>query len=170
MREMMIQDKDKWQHELLIYGRIVNDADTAVSSEEAEFRFNIYIELLDAVSGEEGEEAAQAIVKSIQVEDDYGAYQSAFNALDRFPPNIQVAAYISELPRLLESFPDRAGEILCRISNQFEVDGGELVECFNRQLMCLDRNLRQLILTYIRQEENGGWLDHRKGILGAEKA
>ena len=62
----MTDDFQTWRSELLHTGDIIQDGDKSVSQPESEQRFNRYIEMLDAVSGQEGIETFIAIVDSLQ--------------------------------------------------------------------------------------------------------
>jgi hypothetical protein len=48
-----MDDIDAWRDEILAVSNIVQDDDESVSDEEAERRFNRFIELVDAVQGDE---------------------------------------------------------------------------------------------------------------------
>jgi hypothetical protein len=49
----MSSDFDLWRKELLQTGDIVQDGDTSVPQQEKEKRFNRYVEMVKAVSGQE---------------------------------------------------------------------------------------------------------------------
>jgi len=85
----------KWRSELIATGQIVQDDDEGPSEEEGVSRFDRYVELIDAVTGAEGQEVFQAIIDSIHAIDDYGAYEGTYNALWCFPP-AQAGVWMAE--------------------------------------------------------------------------
>ena len=52
---------EEWRAELLHVGNIVQDEDDSVGWDEREARFNRYVEMLDALQGDEGFEYALAV-------------------------------------------------------------------------------------------------------------
>lgn len=167
---MAIANLETWEQELLACGRIVQDEDTSVPAEEAERRFNRYIELVDAVEGTEGELAARALIRSIQSVNDYGAYQATLGKLVfAFPPQTVASAVIAEAPRLISILPDWAGDILSTLT-QAQGRSAELMEAFNRSLGSASPTHRESIVAYIRSQEAEGWLEHRRGLLAPGEA
>lgn len=163
---MVIQDVGEWELELVQTGKIVQDGDTSVSPDEAERRFNRYVELVDMVEGDEGPKVVRALVRSIQVRYDYGAYQGTMNAiLGKFPTELMVPVLLSELPDLIQRQPEWAGDIINQVAHQNNTAAKIMVESFNREVSKLLPQDRQSIMEFIRQEENGGWLEDRQGIL-----
>lgn len=163
----MDDDFDAWQSELTFTGNIVQDGDETVSDAERHARFMRYIELLDAVDGSEGIDAARAIIRSIQARDDYGAYQTTQHALGRFPSAVSLRALIDELPSLIDRQRDWAGELLCGLANSVGTEWEPDVEEFNALLRESPESVRQVISDLIANEEDNGWLKHRVGVLGS---
>ena len=159
---------DVWKLELLVVGNIVQDADSSVTSEEAERRFNRYIELLEELSGSEGYDYVLAILQSIQADADYGAYQTAERVAYRFGEEQFCRALLHELPRLIGTLPDWAGDFLVSIANAEDTPYQSILDCFNRLLSESDDERRSIIRDFISQEEDDGWLAHRVGVLGAK--
>jgi hypothetical protein len=126
-----------------------------------------YIELLDAVDGTEGIDAARAIIQSIQASDDYGAYQTTQHALGRFPPSVSLQALIVELPALIERQRDWAGELLCGLANAVGTEWEPDIDEFNALLAQTPGPSRKVITEFISVEEERGWLKHRVGVLRA---
>jgi hypothetical protein len=59
------------------------------------------------VEGGEGPKAVRALVRSIQVRYDYGAYQGTVNAiLWKFPVELMIPALLSELSDLIQRQPE----------------------------------------------------------------
>lgn len=156
-----------WESELVQSGRIVQDGDTSVSQEEAERRFERYVALVDMVDGSGGLRAARALVRSIQVRHDYGAYQRTMSKfLFSFPAGVVAEVLVAELPRLIADLPDWAGDLLSSIT-QAPPMTESLVASFNTAVASAAPEVRQQILEFIQQQEQGGWLEHRKGLLRA---
>jgi hypothetical protein len=156
---------EAWRGELMATGVIIQDGDDSVPWPEREQRFNRYIQLVDAVTGGEGHAAAVALVQSLQSRHDYGAYQATQHALGRFPSHVHFAALIQELPALIQRQPDWAGELVCSLANsvgtRFEPD----IEAFREQLRQAPAATQGAITAFLRQEEDDGWLRHRRGVL-----
>jgi len=161
----MTDDFDAWKSELIFAGNIVQDGDDTVSDTERHARFMRYIELLDAVDGSEGIDAARAIIQSIQARDDYGAYQTTQHALGRFPPSVSLQALIDELPSLIDRQRDWTGELLCSLANAVGTEWEPDIEEFNALLREAPKSVGQVISDFIADEEEGGWLEHRVGVL-----
>ena len=157
---------DKWRAELCAVGRIVQDDDSSVSADDAESRFNRYISMLDAVTGNEHPDYALAILASIQSIHDYGAYQTTIDAALRFGPQRFSTALLTELPRLIEDLPDWAGELLNVVVNTTSRD---LVGPFNDVLLDCDEDRRELVVEFVRENEASGWLEHKRGLLAPDR-
>lgn len=154
-----------WRSELLATGRIVQDEDLSVTRAEAESGFNRYVQMIDELDGSEGLEAALALVQSIQMPNDYGAYERTLNALlFIFPPSQAAAAIVSELPRLIATLPEWAGNLLSSIARS-EVASRALLAAFNTALALAPTANREKILAFVHQEEVGGWLEDRQGLI-----
>ncbi len=158
-------NKDDFIKELLFTGNIVQDSDDSVPWPEREDRFNRYIELLDSIRGDEGIEIAQAIIKSMQAKDDYGAYQTTQSTLGRFPNTLYLQAMIIELPRLINNNPDWAGELLCSLANSINTKYENDIALFKELLVQTEVGVSSVIHNYIKQQEQDGWLEHRVGVL-----
>lgn len=165
----MIDEFENWKAELLFTGNIVQDGDESVSDGERQQRFMRYMDMLEAIDGREGIEVARAIVQSIQVEDDYGAYQSTEHALGRFPSEIYLQAVVDELPDLIDRQKSWAGELLCGLANSGGTEWESDIEQFNRLLKLAPTNHRERITRFIASEESAGWLKHRVNVLGKDE-
>jgi hypothetical protein len=158
-------DLETWKTELLETGRIVQDGDNSVSPEEAERRFNRYIELVEQVNGSEGMEAIAALLQSIQVKDDYGGYQVTYRILSRFPDKQMIEVFVSELPSLIARQPDWAGDFLVGFANGKDTKWDYLLQMFNAEVASSAPAVRQPIVDYVRSQEPAGWLRRRVGVL-----
>ena len=163
---MAIQNLPKWALELLQAGEIVQDGDTSVSRDEAERRFNRYVELVAMVEGDEGPDAVRALLRSIQARYSYGAYEATMGAvLGKFPMEVMVPALLSELPDLIHRQSEWAGDIINQVAHRGVTPPMGVVELFNSAVAELSLHHRQAIEQFVRQEEDGGWLAGRQGIL-----
>jgi len=152
-------DTDKFIDELTFTGGIVQDSDESVPWPEREQRFNRYIELLDSIKGDEGLGTAKAIIKSMQAEQDYGAYQTTQRTLGKFPSEIYIEALISELPSLIKNNSNWAGELLCGLANSVGTQFGADIGLFNKSLLVAEISVKEEIIQYI----------HSKGVRLAYK-
>lgn len=158
---------DRWKAELLLTGNIVQDADRCTPPAVAEQRFQRYCAMLDALTGAEGPPYALAIFQSVQAGHDYGAYQIANRAAWRFGETAYCAALLRELPRLINTLPDWAGDFLAGIANGAGTPHAPVIACFNTLLAAAPPQDRALIAAFIAQEEDDGWFEHCPGVLGA---
>ena len=158
---------EEFEIEILFTGNIIQDSDNSIGWPEREDRFNRYIELLNSIDGTEGIAFARAIIKSMQAESDYGAYQTTQRALGKFPSQIYIDAIVLELPNLIRKNSEWAGEILCGLANSVNTKYENDIFLFNAQLSSSDSTSYQTIISYIQEQEIEGWLEHRVGVLGA---
>ncbi|MFE9818526.1 hypothetical protein [Streptomyces sp. NPDC005773] len=61
---------------------------TEEMQEEGARLWERYVQLADDVVGDEGDAGVAALVRSFRVEEDFGAYQAALSALERFPLDV----------------------------------------------------------------------------------
>ncbi len=159
-------DFDSWRKELLFTGNIVQDGDKSVSWPDREQRFNRYLEIVEAVSGSEGIEAFIALIDSMQSKDDYGAYQATQRALGRFPAGVAAKGLVGALSGLINRQRDWAGELLCGIANASSAESRTFLSAFRKELAKADAQAQAVIMNFVIQEEDGGWLDgRRKGVI-----
>ena len=156
--------------QLMFSGNIVQDSDETVGWPEREDRFNKYIELLESINGNEGLDIARAVIKSMQAEEDYGAYQTSQGTLGKFPAEVYTSALILELPALIKSQSEWAGELLCSLANSLDTAYEYNINHFNKLLKDSDQETKDIINKYIEAEEDDGWLEHRVGVLGVKNA
>ena len=57
--------------------RLPQDEDDSVPEDEAERRLNRFVELVDAVQGNEPDEVFVTLIETLKDQEDYGAYESA---------------------------------------------------------------------------------------------
>ena len=80
-------DFESWRSELIQKGRIPSD-DEAVDRHAAARDCLRYVELVGMVRGTEGIIGFEALLESMQVEEDYEVYETTISALQRFPGEI----------------------------------------------------------------------------------
>lgn len=162
---MPIHDFAAWKEELLFCGRIVQDSDDSVHSDEAHRRLLRYCELVEQLDGSEGPDAIAALLQSVQMKDDYGAYQTTYRVMARFPDNEFTAVFIRELPNLIERQPDWAGDFLVGIANGQGGKWDYQIGMFNDAVSSEPPTPRCAIVNYVRSQEGSGWFKHRVGVL-----
>jgi hypothetical protein len=162
-----MDDIDAWRDEILAVSNIVQDDDESVSDEEAERRFNRFIELVDAVRGDEPDDAFLTLLETLEDQADYGAYESVFQALLRFSPARRGRLVAQGVLPLLRCTPELAGDVL----SQLALDEDAAVVAFNRAIAgrAAPEDLRALS-EFIAEQEQGGWLAHdaKRGRLRVE--
>lgn len=162
---MPINDFATWKEELLFTGRIVQDGDYSVHPDEAHRRFLRYCELIEQLDGSEGPKAIEVLFQSVQMKDDYGAYQTTYRIMGRFPDRDFIEIFVRELPSLIARLPDWAGDFLVGVANG---QGGKWeyqVGMFNNAVASAPPATRSAIVSYVRGQEISGWLEHRVGVL-----
>ncbi|SDJ72421.1 hypothetical protein SAMN04487820_101489 [Actinopolyspora mzabensis] len=152
-----------WKVEIVEYGDIPQFGDDTVPQDEAERRWNRYVELADSVTGDEGPEGVVAIVSSLKVQDDYDAYESAHGALQRFPPadlGKGVAWAAEELTRIPY---DRSGIVLVIVARL----PAAAAEAFNEAVKSVPGEVRNRLRDVVDFHEANDWLaeDGDKGII-----
>jgi hypothetical protein len=162
----MTVDFETWRRELLHTGDIVQDGDKSVPQPERERRFNRYIEMLEAVSGQEGIETYIAILDSLQAKQDYGAYQRTYGTLRRFPPSVAGQSLVAALPRLIKRQPNCAGDILSQLARSPHQESLAVLSAFKSALAAASADAQKAIMDFVIREESDGWLDGRaKGVI-----
>ncbi len=162
----MIKNIEQWKKDIIYFGKIIQDNDNSVDSNEAEKRFKNYIKLVDCVEGNESEEIALYLIKSLQVNDDYGAYQTTLNKIFSFKSEIFVKVIITDLPRLIDKNLDWAGELLSCITSLIQSGNNkEISIIFKKALQHTPNTQKEKIVQYIKNQEREGWLENEKGVL-----
>lgn len=143
-----------WKIEIVECGELVQDDDDVTPQDEAERRWNRYVELADSVTGDEGSAGVAAIVSSLRVEEDYGAYQSAYAALRRFPGEdlgkgvAQAASEIIAIPK------GNSGNVLMILTRS----GPVAVNGFNEEFGATDSGVRNRMRQLVEFHESEEWL------------
>lgn len=152
---------DKWKAELLHSGAIVQDDDPSVGSDEAEQRFLRYVEMVDAVTGEEGRPVFDALLASATAKHDYGAYQATIGAIFRFPPELRGTWLLENLPWFDDINSEFAGDLLSGMAN--EGPSAPSVVAFQQAWSDADPTTAAAIRRIIDREEElpEGWLSEK---------
>ncbi|MEU9688787.1 hypothetical protein [Amycolatopsis japonica] len=152
-----------WKVEIIECGDLVQDDDEVTSQDEAELRWNRYVELADSVTGDEGSAGVAAIVCSLKAKEDYGAYQSAHAALSRFPGKDLGEGVVQATSDLLVIPKDNSGNILMLLVYA----GTVAVNSFNEALRVADQGTRSGFRQLIEFHESGEWLSDatRRNVL-----
>lgn len=96
--------------DLVEWGRVLQDEDVVDDEARAlaERRLDDYVALLDRVTGTEDDRVLAALLASVHPGDDYGAYETTYNAIWAFPSERVGAAIGAYLPTWLEGFDEAA--------------------------------------------------------------
>jgi hypothetical protein len=164
----MAFDLIAWKEELLFTGRIVQDGDSSVTPEEAHRRFLRYVELVEQLDGSEGSDVIAALFQSIQMKDDYGAYQTMYRIMARFPDQQFIDKLVAELPSLIKRQSDWAGDFLVGLANGKNTKWDYLIGMFNDAVAKASSEIRRPIVEYVRSQEPSGWFRKRVGVLCPE--
>ncbi|MFD6093047.1 hypothetical protein ACFWGN_13080 [Oerskovia sp. NPDC060338] len=143
-----------WRIGIAECGDLVQDDDEVASPGEAERRWNRYVELADSVTGDEGPAGVAAIVSSLKADEDYGAYQAAHAALDRFP-QADLGLGVADAAKELLSIPrDNSGNVLLILVRA----GSVAVGAFNEAIRSIDPEVRLAIRELVEYHESEEWL------------
>jgi len=159
---MAIPEFDSWRNELMLTGRIAQDGDSADAWEKSEAQVGRYLELLEMARGVYEKRVFQALLDSMQVEDDYEVYETTIGVIFSFPPE-QFGSYLVEcFASFLERDPERSGDFLSLMVNNSKSGETNLHE-FKRALRNTTQANRKAIAIFIKAQEKSGWLDTKRG-------
>ncbi len=144
-----------WRRELLATSDLVQDDDDSIDEDEAERRWNRYVELAGNIDGTEGPWAVHVLITSLTALQDYGAHEAVFGALERFPPGALGRGTVMAAAELLTIPDDRSGHILQLLSLLSNVDH---LQAFGVAFAELPSNVRAGLESLIARHENNEWL------------
>ncbi|MEU7179279.1 MULTISPECIES: hypothetical protein [Streptomyces] len=147
-----------WEEEIIECGDLVQDDDESVPPEEAERRWNRYVELADAVTGAEGAGGVAALVSSLTAVEDYGAHQAVHDALSRFPATDLGSGVVRAGAKLLEIPENNGGNVLLLLCRS----GEDSVTAFNNAALAIDADTKAALLGLIEHHESEEWLSAEK--------
>ncbi|MBB0243246.1 hypothetical protein FNQ90_03745 [Streptomyces alkaliphilus] len=147
-------DVDAWRRELLIAGGLVRDGEASVC-EEAGPRHDRYVELVDMVDDTEGPAVVHALIASLRAEEDHGAHEAVYGALERFPGKDLVRGTVLAVPDLLSIPRDHSGQVLQLLTLPA---GDEDLRVFTAAGRRLEPGLRAGLVALITDHEADEWL------------
>lgn len=151
-----MSDFDEWRRELLDVAVIAQDDEPEADLDEAERRFNRFIEMLLAVGGDEPGEVFHAVLETLSDQEDYGAYQTVLGVLAKFEPARRGRLTAEGITGVLDRTETMAGDAL----GQLAFADGEAVRTFNQTAATLPLSDRQRLARFIARQEDGGWLSN----------
>ncbi|MFB8392654.1 hypothetical protein [Streptomyces yangpuensis] len=158
---MPFGDFDAWQRELLFTGGFVQDGDAFEYGPEAQARFDRYIELADMVDGTEGPTTVKALIASLHAEDDHGAHEAVYGALERFSGRDLVRGAAMAVINLLEIPRDNSGHVLQLVT---VLASDEDLQAFGAAFGRLQPEIRADLATLIAHHEADEWLADERSI------
>jgi hypothetical protein len=159
-----IADFESWRSELIQKGRIPSD-DEAVDRDAAGRDCLRYVELVDMVRGTEGIVAFEALLESMQVEEDYEVYETTIGALQRFPGDIAGDRLFAGWRDLSHRCGSRAWDLLSLLAmGCFQPPA---INAFNLAWARAPVEWRRELLALVLEQEQKGWLDSdkKRGVL-----
>ena len=158
---MPFGDFDAWRQELLATGDLVQDGDTSVSDDEAGRRYDRYIALADMADGTEGPHTVCALIASLRAEEDYGAHQAVYGALQRFPSRDLVSGTVLAAADLLSIPRDHSGQVLQLLTLLASADD---LRSFTAACDHLEPELRAGLRGLIVDHEADEWLADERSL------
>ena|SRR5437867_1692044 len=154
---MPISDFESWRSELIQKGRIPSDDEQEVDRDAAGRNSLRYVELVDMVTGTEGSAAFDALLESMQVEEDYEVYETTIGALQRFPGDMAGDRLFAGWRDLRQRCGLRAWDLLSLTAmGAFQARG---IKAFNLAWARAPAEWRQELLALAHEQEQKGWLD-----------
>src|SRR5689334_19351912 len=150
-----------WRRELLATGDLVQDGDDSINADEAERRWNRYVELADTVDGTEGPQTVHALITSLTAIEGYGAHEAVYGALERFPPGDLCRGTVMAAAELLTIPDDHSGQVLQLVTLLSNVD--DLQE-FGVAFGQLSPELRAGLEALIARHEYDEWLADERSL------
>nr|WTB30954.1 hypothetical protein OG781_17005 [Streptomyces sp. NBC_00830] len=150
-----------WSDEIFACGNLPQE-NSEETQEVGARLWERYVQLADDVVGDEGVAGIAALVRSFRVEEDFGAYQSALSALERFPLKV-IGAGVAESVQALAEIPECwSGNILLVVAR-----AQESTRSFNEGFSLLGPEEQATLRRLIDFHESNEWLaeDDDKGKL-----
>ncbi|MCX4489983.1 hypothetical protein OG890_39535 [Streptomyces anulatus] len=158
---MPFGDFDAWRQELLATGDLVQDSDTSVSDDEARRRYDRYVALADMVDGTEGPRTVHALIASLRAEEDYGAHQAIYGALQHFPSEDLVSGMVLASADLLHIPRDHSGQVLQLLTL---LASSHDLRTFTAACNRLEPELRAGLGALIADHEDDEWLSDERSL------
>ena len=157
---MAVEDFGTWRRELLAIDLVPHD-DDSVPQEEADRRWARFVELADLVDGSEGTDVASTLVAALRAEEDYGAHQAVYSALERLEPQALTLGVVAAAVDLVTIPWENSGAVLQLATLVATPDD---LTAFGTALDRLDPRLRSELIALITQHEQGEWLADERSI------
>ncbi|THB65670.1 MAG: hypothetical protein D6B27_08135 [Gammaproteobacteria bacterium] len=161
----MISDKKEWIQQLLDCCRFVPDFGSLNLIKHAKNSFDKYLFLLEMVEGNEGPEIVRALIDSIQIQSDSGAYLVTVDTLKKFLKPGYARAFIDPLARLTFRRPDLASDLLFNMANYFTEEQRIFVDEFNDELRRSHSGATTQLINFIKSEEKKSFFSDFAGVL-----
>lgn len=158
---MPFGDFDAWRQELLATGDLVQDRDSPVSDDEAGRRYDRYVALADMADGTGGPRTVHALIASLRAEEDYGAHQAVYGALQRFPSQDLVSGTVLAAADLLNIPRDHSGQVLQLVTLLASADD---LRTFTAACDRLEPELRAGLRDLIVDHEADEWLADERSL------
>ncbi|MEU9235139.1 hypothetical protein [Streptomyces subrutilus] len=151
-----------WSDEIFSCGNLPQE-NIEETAEEGARLWERYVRLADEVVGDEGTAGVASLIRSLRVEEDFGAYQSSLSALQRFPRTVfgtgvaKSAATLADIPECW------SGNVLLLVVRL----GQESTRAFNDACAGLGVEDREKLERLIDFHESNEWLaeDEDRGKL-----
>ncbi|MFD3758006.1 hypothetical protein [Streptomyces sp. NPDC058622] len=153
-----------WSEEIFACGNLPQE-NSEETHEEGSRLWEQYVHLADSVAGNEGIAGVTSLIRSLRVEEDFGAYQSSLSALQRFPRRI-LGTGVAESAEILAQIPECwSGNVLLLIVRL----GEESTRAFNDAFVRMDSGTRLTLERLIAFHESNEWLaeDEDRGRLAS---
>lgn len=169
----MIGDFTAWREEVLFTGAIPQDGDTSIDAAEAERRCDRYVELLEMIEGDEGDEVFQTIIDSMVAEDDYEVYQASLRIAFRFSDRFGSLLFRALKAGFLDRDPERAADWLGQLA--FLGAASSAVRAFNTEWSKADQPFSGRLAEFVEineTDDEDGWLStpQQMGVLRPAQA
>ncbi|MGW1316920.1 hypothetical protein [Streptomyces sp. NPDC002426] len=141
-----------WSDEIFACGNLPQE-NSEETQEEGARLWERYVQLTDDVVGDEGVAGIAALVRSLRVEEDFGAYQSALSALERFPLEV-FGAGVAESVQALKEMPECwSGNVLLIVARD-----QNSTQAFNERFALLKPEEQATLRQIIHFHESHEWL------------
>ena len=157
---MGITDFNRWREEVLLAGQIA-------PTDEGGERARRYAELVENANGNWTQEVFGTLLDSMQVDEDYEVYETTVRVIFSFPSEKFGPWLVDSLPDLIRRQPERAGDLLSLMVNNYQGSAPQYLLAFREALRCAPATLRNQLLAFIAQQEREGWLQEKPGFYVA---
>lgn len=161
----MITDIKTWSAELVFNSSFIPDFGSLNLLQQAETRFDRYIELLEMVEGTEPPEVLHTMANSIRMDDDCGAYQITIDTFRKFMTWGYLIAFVEILAKVNFRRPDLASDLVIAMSQTMIGENYSFLQAFEHELESSKSNAAAQSLQIIIREKRNDSLNHTKPNL-----